>query len=206
MGRIKSRFNVLWDFLSAASVKVWKKTPLLLPSVLFSYVKFILLWWTHEATAFVARAFSWHFATTYLFGIIFTLYFMCLILRCFGNTESPNIAWSWAVMLILLLPRWYPSSLFFSRTAPWPHPSPPEPVFHWPQWELDHILIEYWEDKLGLIPAVVRNTPFHHEMKTGVKLILTVCWILTPVHLFWSVSFLVPNLNTALVHIFFKNC
>lgn len=175
------------------------------PSVLLPYVKSILLRRTHEAAAFVARPLSWHFAPTCLFGMIFTLYSRPWVLRCFGSTASPALLGLGSAARPTP-PSRYPSGAVSSPTAPWPHPSPPEAPFHWPQWELDHILIGYWEDELGLVPAVVHNTPFHHEMKTEVKLILTVGWILTLVHLFWSVSFLVPNSNTAQTHIFFKNC
>lgn len=42
MRRIKSRFSVLWDFLSAVSVKVWKEMLLLFSCVIFSYVTLIL--------------------------------------------------------------------------------------------------------------------------------------------------------------------
>ena len=133
MRRIKSRFNVLWDFLSAVSVKVWKETLLLFSCVIFSYVTFILSWWRNEAIAFVAWALPWQSATTCLFGIIFTLYFSPLILRCSRNTKSHNIAWCSAVMLILLLFSWYPGRLLIGWTALWPHPSPTEPAFHWPQ-------------------------------------------------------------------------
>lgn len=133
MRRIKSRFSVLWDFLSAVSVKVWKEMLLLFSCVIFSYVTFILSWRRNEATDFVAWALSWQPATTCLFGIIFILCFSPLILICSRNTKSHDIAWSSAVMLILLLFSWYPRGLLISWTAPWPHPSPTEPAFHWPQ-------------------------------------------------------------------------
>lgn len=129
MRRIKSRFNVLWDFLSAVSVKVWKGRLLLFSCVIFSWVTFILSWWWNEALAFVASAFSWQSATTCLFGIIFTLYFLAPwssgVPGAPGATTLPGVQ--------LLLFSWCPRGLLISWTASWPHPSPTEAAFHWPQ-------------------------------------------------------------------------
>lgn len=132
----------------------------------------------------------------------FYLYINPLILRCSRSTKSRSIAQSSAAMLMVFLFSWLPRGLLMSWTAPWPHLAPTQPGFHWPQEELDQILIGYREDKLGLIPAVVHNMPFHHKMKVEVKLMLTIHWILTPVHLFWSLSFLMRSLSMALIHIF----
>lgn len=153
---------------------------------------------------FVAWLCSWQPATTCLFWIIFTLYINPLILRCSRSTKSCSSALSSAGMLMVSLFSWLPRGLLMSWTAPWPHLAPTQPGSHWPQEGLDQILIGYREDKLGLIPAVVYNMPFHHKMKVEVKLILTIHWVLTPVHLFCSPPFLMPSLSVALIHVFLK--
>lgn len=97
MRRIKSRFNVLWDFLSVVSVKVWKGRLLLFSCVIFSWVTFILSWWWNEAIAFVARAFSWP-----VWDYFYSLFLSPLILRGSRSTRSHHIAWSSAAPFQLI--------------------------------------------------------------------------------------------------------
>lgn len=182
--RIKSKFC---EIFSAVSVKVWEEMMLI-----FSCVP--LLWWQGKEVQTRFCSLASFLAACYHLPVLDYFYPLYQPLDPQMLQEHKE----------LQLFSWLPRGLLMSWTAPWPHLAPTQPGFHWPQEELDQILIGYWEDKLGLIPAVVYNMPFHHKMKGEVKLILTIHWILTPVHLFCSPPFLMPSLSMALIHIFFK--